>query len=187
MAETYAVFLRGINVGGIKIKMADLKEAFFGMGFPDVQTLLASGNVIATAPKEGQSRQALTSSIEHGLSERFGYEAHVLLRDRDEVAAVITAAQAISVPSDSHQYILFCDSPDLPIELRSLFESLAHEAGEQFFLAGQEAIWIVPKGATLASDFGSKVLGNKQYKSRLTSRNINTVEKVLKLMPPEKA
>ena len=43
---SYAVFLRGINVGGINIKMADLKEALKSRPFTGVKTLLASGNVV---------------------------------------------------------------------------------------------------------------------------------------------
>src|SRR5699024_5316218 len=42
----YCAFLRGINVGGIKIKMADLKKEFETAGFTDVVTVLATGNVI---------------------------------------------------------------------------------------------------------------------------------------------
>jgi uncharacterized protein (DUF1697 family) len=42
--NSYAVFLRGINVGGINIKMADLKRALESKGFDGVKTLLASGN-----------------------------------------------------------------------------------------------------------------------------------------------
>ena len=43
---SYAVFLRGINVGGINIKMADLKNALKSRPFSGVLTLLASGNVV---------------------------------------------------------------------------------------------------------------------------------------------
>jgi len=46
---SYAVFLRGINVGGINIKMAALREALQAAGFQDAGTLLASGNVVLTS------------------------------------------------------------------------------------------------------------------------------------------
>lgn len=182
MNGSWCVFLRGINVGGVNIKMADLKQAFAELGFTEVQTLLASGNVICTAPEGQADRAALAANIERGLSARFGYEAHLLLRDRAEIAAVVEVAQAMTVPEGTHQYVLFCDDSALPAELEALYESLPHTPGERFLQAGPEAIWLVPAGSTLASDFGSKVLGSKKYKSRLTSRNINTVEKALKLM-----
>jgi len=42
MEEEYCVFLRGINVNGIKIKMDALKKAFQRMGFTNVKTILAT-------------------------------------------------------------------------------------------------------------------------------------------------
>ena len=43
----YIAFLRGINVGGHKpIKMEALAKAFASLGFQNVKTVLASGNVL---------------------------------------------------------------------------------------------------------------------------------------------
>jgi len=44
----YVALLAGINVGGRTIKMADLKALFESLGFTEVKTLLASGNVLFT-------------------------------------------------------------------------------------------------------------------------------------------
>ena len=50
MKITYVAFLLGINVGGHrKIKMSDLRTLFEKMGFSNVKTVLASGNVIPIA------------------------------------------------------------------------------------------------------------------------------------------
>ena len=54
---SYAVFLRGINVGGINIKMADLKEALKAGPFTGVKTLLASGNVVLASDLVRRRRQ----------------------------------------------------------------------------------------------------------------------------------
>jgi uncharacterized protein (DUF1697 family) len=43
----YIAFLRGINVGNIRIKMADLKAMFEGLGFQEVKTYLQTGNVVS--------------------------------------------------------------------------------------------------------------------------------------------
>ncbi len=182
MTHQYAVFLRGINVGGITIRMEDLKAAFADLGFSGVKTLLASGNVIATAPASPPNRNELQALIERALSAHFDYEAHVILRDRDEIAALLAAAQRLTRPADTHLYVLLCDDPALPAELGALFESMPPLAGEHYQPAGADALWLVPKGSTLASDFGNKVLGSKRFKARLTSRNLNTVEKVHKAM-----
>mgnify|MGYP006138439647 CR=1 FL=1 len=45
----YAVFLRGVNVGGITIRSAELRQAFESLPVSGVKTLLASGNVVCTS------------------------------------------------------------------------------------------------------------------------------------------
>ncbi|MFN8379616.1 MAG: DUF1697 domain-containing protein [Anaerolineae bacterium] len=181
MTAPLAVFLRGINVGGIQIKMDALKSAFAEMGFSDVQTVLASGNVVANPPA-GVELPELKSSIERDLSDRFQYAAHVLLRTPEAITTVLSAARAIPVPEDIHLYVLLCDDPNLPAELQSLFDAMPHLAEEQFRPVGGEALWAVPKGSTLKSNFGDKVLGSRKYKARLTSRNVQTIEKVHTLL-----
>ncbi len=63
--------LRGINVGGIRIRMADLKKVFVGLGFENVRTVLASGNVLFDSEDDPATAKA---RIEAALTERFGYE-----------------------------------------------------------------------------------------------------------------
>ena len=181
MSERLAVFLRGINVGGVQVPMAALKETFVAVGFTGVQTVLATGNVVV-APPAGADPAALKTALEAALSGRFQYQAYVLLRDQRAVADVVAAARALDTPPDAHCYILLSDDPSLPGELAALFTSLPQTPGEQFLPAGGEALWVVPKGATLQSEFGNKALGSKRFKPRLTSRNLNTMEKVLKLL-----
>jgi len=182
MADTYCVFLRGVNIGNIRIRMDDLRQAFVDMGFLHVQTKLSTGNVIVTAPRDGQSRDAWKAMIEHGLSERFGYEAYVFLRDAEDIAEICAAASLMTVPSDCHQYILLCDDKELIIELTQRFESIKHEKEEQWMPHTQGAFWIIPKGMTLESEFGYRVLGDPRFKSRLTSRNMNTLFKIHHLL-----
>ncbi len=182
MAETICVFLRGINIGSIRIKMEDLRQAFLDMGFTSVQTKLATGNVIATAPDMQQDKDELKDAIERELSRRFGYEAYVLLRDEEDLAQICASAEAMSVPEGCHQYFLFCDDKQTIQDLTGRFEAMQHEKNEQWMPHTQGAFWIVPKGATLTSEFGYHVLGDARYKSVLTSRNMNTVFKVYQRM-----
>ncbi|MGF2943880.1 DUF1697 domain-containing protein [Mycobacterium sp. Lab-001] len=45
----YAAFLRGVNVGGVNLVMADVAAALTDAGFADVRTILAGGNVLLDA------------------------------------------------------------------------------------------------------------------------------------------
>ena len=95
---SYAVFLRGINVGGINIKMADLRDALKASGFADARTLLASGNVVLTSSLDatGVKREA-----EECLRAAFGYEAWVVVVDGACAFlphAAVKAPRVISAP-----------------------------------------------------------------------------------------
>ena len=80
----YAAFLRGINVGGHKlVKMDALKKAFESLGFMNVKTLLASGNVVFQAPP--MSASVLTKQLEEKLKKTFGFEISVLIRPMKEL------------------------------------------------------------------------------------------------------
>jgi uncharacterized protein (DUF1697 family) len=62
----YIALLRGINVGGRTIKMADLRSAVEELGVSDVRTVLASGNVVFSATG---STAALRRRVEKRLSD----------------------------------------------------------------------------------------------------------------------
>jgi uncharacterized protein (DUF1697 family) len=84
--ERYVAFLRGMNLGKRRIKNDELRAEFEALGFEDVATFRASGNVIFSAP--GQGEGALTKTIERGLGDALGYEVPVFLRSCAEVAAI---------------------------------------------------------------------------------------------------
>ncbi|MEO3948073.1 DUF1697 domain-containing protein [Gorillibacterium sp. CAU 1737] len=178
MMTRVCALMRGINVNGIAIKMAELKAAFAEMGYPDAKTLLATGNVVFSIP-DGASLEETKSKLEQGLSERFGYEAHLFLRGEKEIEEAIQQADAVEVPKEYHLYWFLCEEEGLPGELLQKYQEMPSSLeGERFWIEGDSAYWIVPKGSTLSSDFGSKVLGAKRYRDKLTSRNLNTVRKI---------
>lgn len=100
-------FLRGINVGGHKkISMADLKKAFESLGFRNVRTVLASGNVVFEA--RGKDR-ALADTIAARLEQVFGFPVNVVLRTLKELRAIIDSDPFKGAPSgpDAKLYVTF--------------------------------------------------------------------------------
>jgi uncharacterized protein (DUF1697 family) len=77
----YAAFLRAINVGGRRIKGPALCLPFTDMGFGDVQSFRASGNVVFDAP-----RKPAEGRVEDGLEKALGYEVGAFLRGPAELA-----------------------------------------------------------------------------------------------------
>lgn len=89
--QRFVALLRGINVGGHNvIKMADLRASFAGMGFTDVETLIASGNVVFTAKRASKSK--LIADIEQRLSRDFRYRSRVHVVSADELTQVVAEA-----------------------------------------------------------------------------------------------
>ncbi len=100
-------FLRGINVGGHKkVPMAALKKAFEAMGFRDVRTVLASGNVIFEAPGKDPR---LDLAIARGLEKAFGFPVKVVIRTVGELRALVASDPFKGVPSgpDVKLYVTF--------------------------------------------------------------------------------
>ena len=84
--KRHIAFLRAINVGGHTVKMDRLRDLFAGMGFANVETFIASGNVIFDAPAPGTA--ALERKIETGLLTALGYRVDTFIRTPAELAAV---------------------------------------------------------------------------------------------------
>ncbi len=170
----YVAFLRGINVNGINIKMADLKVAFEGLGFTGVRTVLASGNVLFEAPERG--RDELKRGIEARLSEVFGYDAKVVLLERDAVRRIVEAWPFERGRAGWHAYAVLSPDPTALADLLGMQERLDPNV-ERVQPGDGVLFWEVRQGRTTDSAFG-KELGRARYRATCTSRNLNTLDKL---------
>src|SRR6185295_17983618 len=75
--------LRAINVGGHVVKMDRLRALFEAIGHSQVETFIASGNVLFNA--SSRSRPALERAIEKHLRASLGYEVATFVRTVAEV------------------------------------------------------------------------------------------------------
>ena len=82
----YVAFLGAINVGGRTVKMDRLRAIFEEMGFVDVATFIASGNVIFDSSE--QDARTLEDQIEQHLQATLGYAVDTFLRSTSELAAI---------------------------------------------------------------------------------------------------
>ena len=171
----YAALLRGINVGGINIKMADLASIFVDLGFEDVKTVLASGNVLFDSDRDDVP--ALKNEIEAGLAREFHYEAWVFVLDLD------TAGDRRRLPvrperEGWHPYVMVTPEREVLDGHSSMQDELDPEV--ERVLAGDGVLyWEVERGMTLKSRFG-KNTGKPKLKAFTTTRNLRTLHKLLK-------
>jgi uncharacterized protein (DUF1697 family) len=166
----YVALLRGVNVGGVNIKMADLAEVVRSLGYTDVKTVLASGNVLfTTRDAASTAKQALESA----LRERFGYEAWVHVLTVDAIRQII-AAYPYPRSTERHAYVVFVVKPEVRSELLAV---QLDPAIEQASVGEGVIYWSVPKGSTLDSAMG-KAQSKASYKPWITTRNLNTLERL---------
>jgi Uncharacterized protein conserved in bacteria len=179
----YIALLRGVNVGGVNIRMADLAAVFRGLGYGAVKTVLASGNVIFEADA---AAPALKPQIEAALRERFGYEAWVHVIDTAELSRIVEAFPFDAEREGWHPYVIFLigEGPGegssgggpregllaLASELDPALESLAPGGGVLY--------WAVERGHTLDSVIG-KASARARYRAFTTTRNLRTLRKLL--------
>ncbi len=169
----HAALLRGVNVGGINIKSADLARVFRDLGLQDVKTVLASGNVLFNAPK---ADAALKKRIEAALSEAFGYEAWVILRSQESLREVIEGYPFSERP-EKQPWVMFLAEPGVADDLLAV-EADLDPAVEQVSRGDGVIYWEVTPGQTVHSVFG-KHNSKARFKAVTTTRNLRTLRKLL--------
>lgn len=170
--NSYAVFLRGINVGGINIKMADLKNALKSRPFSGVVTLLASGNVVLASELDPAG---VKKEFEACLRETFGYDAWVVVLTAGRVATLVDACPYPADDASTHTYLTLASDEEVLSELLEAGRAL--DRAELTRLGPEALAWLAPAGGTLDSPF-SKLSSKAKYKAATTTRNLRTMIKV---------
>jgi uncharacterized protein (DUF1697 family) len=171
----YVALLRGVNVGGITLKMVDVAAVFTGLGLSNVTTVLASGNVLFDSDDEASE---LKPRIEKALGERFGYDAWVHVLDRATIERIVRDFPFDAEREGWHPYVIFTSDDALAEELLALEGSLDSEL--ESIRRGEGVVyWTVERGSTLGSTFG-KATGRARYKETTTTRNLRTLQKLLR-------
>ena len=105
----YVALLRGINLGKRRIKMDQLSEDFQDWGFSQVETVLASGNVIFQSDES--SAEKVQASIETGFRDQYGWEVPTCIRQGEAIARLVAAEPFADITDDFNQYVTFLGSP----------------------------------------------------------------------------
>jgi uncharacterized protein (DUF1697 family) len=172
----HIALLRGINLGSRnRVPMPELRELLTANGYDDPRTLVQSGNVVLSSRKRPDT---VARDLEALIAERFGIEVPVVVRSRDELAAVIEANpldEAVADPK-RFQVSFLSAAPEA-----SVVESLesADVAPEQIAVRGKE-IYAWHAGGIQRSP-AAKLLTDAKLGVTATARNWNTVTKLLEL------
>lgn len=175
----YVALLRGINVGGHKrVSMERLRKAVAALGYRNVRTLLASGNVLFDAPARG--RAALAARIERQLEKTLGHEIGVLVRTREELAALarLDPFRGIRVTPLTRLFVTFL--PEKPTgRLRIPYES---PDGSYRILRRTtgELCSVLTLGPQWSKNLRQMDILEKEFGKRITTRSWSTVLRILR-------
>ena len=170
----YVAFLLGINVGKRVVKMAELKALFKKLGYTDVRTVLASGNVRFAV---GQTTpEALVKKLETAIAKQWGFDVGVIVRTVGELEKMLKANpfKGVKVTKNTRRYVTFLAAkPATPMKAGKItdeYEVLKVTAGEVYS--------VLELNPAMKTPDVMKLLG-ASYGKKITTRNWNTVMKVL--------
>ncbi|MBQ1090431.1 DUF1697 domain-containing protein [Streptomyces sp. B93] len=179
MTKSYAALLRGINVGGKKMPMAELRTVMERLdGYDAVRTYLQSGQAAFTA--DHGDEDSLAAELTGAIEEHFGFRVDVLVRDHAYLAAIADACPFPAAELEPRQlHVTYFSAPVTPDRFAEI-DQQAHLPEE--FRLGDRALYLyAPEG------LGRSKLAEYLARPRLTkgviatTRNWNTVRKLVEL------
>jgi uncharacterized protein (DUF1697 family) len=177
---TYVLFLRGINVGGKnKVSMMALRKYLEDLGFSNVSTYIASGNIILDSDKLPGKIQ---SQIEALLPAKFKLDSElvkVLVITHDQLRAIIKNKPKGfgDQPNTYHSDAVFLMGID-PTTAMSVFSP---REGIDKVWPGNGVIYSQRLSSERTKSRLNRIIGTEVYKS-MTIRNWNTTTKLLSLL-----
>ncbi len=173
----FIAFLRAINVGGHVVKMEQLRQLFAALGFANVETFIASGNVIFET--KSKDTNALQRQIEKHLHRALGYEVATLVRTLEEIDHIANyrpfAESELKRPGNTLFVGFIADNPSKAASQK--VEALATDV-DDLKVTGREVYWLLHapfSDSKIAGPILERTLGTK-----VTFRNINTLRRILK-------
>ena len=175
MNQRVVVFPRGINVGGHnKVPMPALRADLAKAGFTDVVTLLASGNIIVTAP--GDSVAKARDRVREVIASSSGTEVACLARSAEQIRAIARLNPLGHIVDNGSRYLVTFLSAPLPAEIAARVEAEDFSPNAHA-VAGLELYSWAPNGVQGLTLTDTSVMSRGGGVA--TSRNWNTVEKIV--------
>lgn len=167
----YIAFLRAINVGGHVVKMDRLRALFEELELRNVETFIASGNVLFDAA--ARSVEKLEARIERHLEEALGYEVATFIRTPAELAGV----DAFRPPCGPRRalYVGFLKAPPARDVAAKVLAQQTEDDALDF--NGREIYWSCATSVA-ESKFSGAVL-ERALKAPATFRNITTIRRLV--------
>lgn len=175
--DRYVAFLRGINLGGRRPKMAELRSHFEELGFENVATYIASGNVVFDLPDPDP--EGLEARIERHLEGALGYEVDTFIRSLErlrEIAGLDAIEEAREEGFTPHVIFLRDRADDAMVQGMESIQT----PDDRFPVLerGREVLWL-RRGGLSETTIDQRDLGRALGGASVTMRNANTVQRIV--------
>ena len=178
--RTYVVLLRGVMpYGKNKVPMPTLRTILSESGLRDVQTYIQSGNVIA---KSRLNSVEVETFVHDAIKEKIGAHISVIARTAEQFRGIFEQNPFVNVDNTRVYFSLLHKPPD-------------RDRRERFLLTDFSPVTVQLIGDTLYTLYSTKLSDSKftnsffekQLKVTSTSRNFNTMSKLVELSSVRKS
>jgi uncharacterized protein (DUF1697 family) len=173
----YLALLRGVNVGGKNlVKMAELREVVEAMGFDDVATYIASGNLLFFAPRQKQAE--LAARLEDELTRHFKLDLKLVLLTEAQLEQVVDGAPRGFGAATDRCDVIFLRKP---LTAKRALGVVELKEGVDRVWAGKGVLYFARLAERASSSRMGKIVMTPEYKD-MTIRSWSTTTKLLPLM-----
>jgi uncharacterized protein (DUF1697 family) len=174
---TYVSLLRGINVSGRQIAMADLRALYEALGHEAITTYVQSGNVVSTS--RVRSPAAVGRAAEQAIRHKLGLDVAVVVRTVPELTAVVAGNPFVGTPADPATLHVTFLAEAVPRAKVDRIDG-ARFLPDEFAMTGRREVYVhCPNG------YGRTKINNTFFEKQLgvaaTTRNWKTVRTLLDL------
>lgn len=171
----YVAFLRGINLGNRRVKMADLRAHFENLGLDGVGSHIASGNVIFA--HEGSDIDALEDRIEAHLEDALGFFTDTMIRSLESVDALTRLSLVDEAEADGFTVYVTFAKERLGADVEEAFGDL-ETPDDRFHVREREVLWL-RRGGISDSTIKTRHLESAFDGIANTRRKVSTLRKMV--------
>lgn len=172
--DARVALLRGVNVNGKNIAMADLRDIAAALGWGAPATLINSGNLVYRSNGGTPDDDAL--KLHEAIADRVGIRSTIFIRTEPELRAALTACplRAQAAENPSRLLVTLWDAHVTPAMLQAFTD--APVTVEQFVVGAHALYTWHPDGisASTVYDKAARAMGH-----HITARNWSTMSKLL--------
>ena len=173
----YVALLGSINVGGNRLLMADLREALEREDFADVETVVASGNVLFS--HDARPSEGLSDKIAHIVRDRFDIDTFAAVRSKEELRSAIEDNPFAKDGEHKYVHTIFLDK----LLDREAFEAFAKAyKGPERLASGTREYYVDYAEGVGRSMLDPAMRKAKIVKCRATARNVRSLARILEKM-----